>query len=104
MRLPFRDRRPGAAHRPFASADIASMPEGEIDGVRQRPVPEHNKGPHYAIGISRGRCDRTHSDTDPRLHPALDALVGGHVHGPRGIYEFVFLLANPRASTAAAES
>jgi hypothetical protein len=43
MRLPLRDRRLGAARRPFASPDIASMPEGEIDGVRQRPVPEHNK-------------------------------------------------------------
>ena len=75
MRLPLRDRRLGAAHRPFASADIASMPEGEIDGVRQRPVPEHNKRPRCAVGISRGRCDRTHSDTDPRLHLLLDPLA-----------------------------
>jgi hypothetical protein len=74
MRLPLCDRRPGAAHRPFTSADIASMPEGEIDGVRQRPVPEHNKRACCAVGISRGRCDRTHSDTDRRLHPVLDGL------------------------------
>jgi hypothetical protein len=71
------------------------MPEGEIDGVRQRPVPEHNKSARCAVGLSRRRCDRTHSDTDPRLHPVLDALVPGHVHGLARIYERVFLVANP---------
>ena len=63
MRLPLRDRRPGAAHRPFASPNIASMPEGEIDGVRERPVPEHNKSARCAVGLSRRRCERTHSAT-----------------------------------------
>ena len=70
------------------------MPEGEIDGVRQRPVPEHNKRARCAVGLSRRRCDRTHSDTGPRLHPVLDALVDTSID-PQGIYECVFLVATP---------
>src|SRR6266852_1058488 len=34
MRLPLRDRGSGRFHRRFGPADIAAMPEGEVDGVR----------------------------------------------------------------------
>jgi hypothetical protein len=51
------------------------MPEGEIDGVRQCPVPEHNKRARCAVGLSRRRCDRTHSDTDPEATPGTESSV-----------------------------
>lgn len=86
MRAPLRDRGLGAAHRPFASPDIASMPEGEIDGVRQCPIPEHNKRARRAVGLSRRRCDRSHSDTDPEATPGTEssgASVGAATPSPQ---------------------
>jgi hypothetical protein len=71
------------------------MPEGEIDGVRERPVPEHNKSARRAVGLSRRRCERTHSDTDRGYTQFSMLWYVDTSMDPQDIYECVFLVATP---------
>jgi hypothetical protein len=71
------------------------MPEGEIDGVRERPVPEHNKSAQCAVGLSRRRCERTHSDTARGYTQFSMLWYVDTSMDPQDIYECVFLVATP---------
>ena len=71
------------------------MPEGEIDGVRERPVREHNKSARCAVGLSLRRCERTHSDTARGYTQFSMLWYLDTSMDPQDIYECVFLVATP---------